>query len=423
MLKTKFDKLLFAVAAIMCIAVAAVFVVDRLKQQDPVGNFELLSKSDLDGEELLLSNELPGRKGSPTDEDVIAVSEPPVPDVEEQRSVSLAPSTTPSIDDSEDDQPLVLSQEDDISVNDSGWESCDLVRYTAMNTRLRSAPGTDEVEVIDLLPSGEKINVISRNDSWSKVVDSKGREGYILSSLLVKNKPSDSVAVNRTRYTRVDLRMRETAGTDGSYMLTIPGGTKLTEISVQGSWSQVELADGSKGYVNNEYLTANQPQTTRTAATTKSTSKPVRESTSPASEPTAKPTPEPAETKAKAAESASTSMKINLTESERRDVAALLRLEGGGESRACQKMIVEVIFNQWKSRGGSISDTIYAKGLFTVADRISGTTPKAIQYEIVDEVCRDGVFIPSSVLYFRYGYYHSFGTPYTCIGNTYFSSR
>ena len=59
-----------------------------------------------------------------------------------------------------------------------------------MNTRLRAqASAESDQDIIDVLPSGEKVNVISRSDSWSEVIDSKGRKGFILSELLSKNPP------------------------------------------------------------------------------------------------------------------------------------------------------------------------------------------------------------------------------------------
>lgn len=117
------------------------------------------------------------------------------------------------------------------------------------------------------------------------------------------------------------------------------------------------------------------------------------------------------------------SAKFTLTKQERRDVAALIYLEGGAESKACQKMIAEVIFNQWRSRGGSIYNTLYAKNLFSPAQKIKKTAPKQTQYDIVDEICKNGVSIPSDVLYFRAGHYHSWATPYKKIGKTYFSRK
>ena len=89
---------------------------------------------------------------------------------------------------------------------------------------------------------------------------------------------------------------------------------------------------------------------------------------------------------------------FNLTSAERRDVAALLYLEAGSTSYQCQKLVAEVIFNQWRSRGGSIYDTLYAPNLFTPAYSISYTTPMQTQFDIVDTICSYGVSIPWNVL-------------------------
>lgn len=114
----------------------------------------------------------------------------------------------------------------------------------------------------------------------------------------------------------------------------------------------------------------------------------------------------------------------NITSEERDMLARLLYLEGGSTSRKCQKMIMEVVFNHYDVRGGktSLKDIVYAKNMFTPASRISKTKATKVQYEIVDEVCRDGVTIlPKNVLYFRASYYHSWATPYIHIDNVYFS--
>ena len=113
-----------------------------------------------------------------------------------------------------------------------------------------------------------------------------------------------------------------------------------------------------------------------------------------------------------------------ITPEERHMLARLLYLEGGSTSRKCQKMIMEVVFNHYENRGRktSLTDIVYSKNLFSPASRINSTKAQQTQYDIVDEICRDGVTIlPSNVLYFRASYYHSWAKPYTNIDNVYFS--
>lgn len=114
----------------------------------------------------------------------------------------------------------------------------------------------------------------------------------------------------------------------------------------------------------------------------------------------------------------------NITSAERDMLASLLYLEGGSTSRKCQKMIMEVVFNHYEHRGRktSLTDIVYTKNMFSPAGRIKSTKAQQTQYDIVDEICQNGVTIlPSYVLYFRASYHHSWATPYTNIDNVYFS--
>ena len=118
------------------------------------------------------------------------------------------------------------------------------------------------------------------------------------------------------------------------------------------------------------------------------------------------------------------SMVYNISAEERDMLARLLYLEGGSTSYKCQKMIMEVVFNHYEYRGrkSSFTDIVYTKNLFSPAQKIKNTKARQIQYDIVDEICRDGMTIlPSYVLYFRASYHHSWATPYTDIDNVYFS--
>lgn len=315
MLKTKLDKLLIAVATLLCVIVAAVFVSDRLKQQAPVRSFERIPARSV-SDEKIITPELAGRKETPTDE----TTEPDV-SAEESTAVETtiaAAEAVPPVA-KQNDVPIieksnVEESDSEIAVTtvSSVWKSCDLTRYTVMNTRLRAqASAESDQDIIDVLPSGEKVNVISRSDSWSEVIDSKGRKGFILSELLSKNPPQSkpkTVKVNRTKYTAVDLRMRKQPNADGEYMLTIPKGEAVIELSLQGDWSLIEYSD-LKGYVNNPYLTTKKPTRKNSTTTTTQTPTTSKEQTSaPTSAPTTVATDPPAtEKKAEPTEEKATS--------------------------------------------------------------------------------------------------------------------
>lgn len=111
---------------------------------------------------------------------------------------------------------------------------------------------------------------------------------------------------------------------------------------------------------------------------------------------------------------------VQLTESERRDFAALIMLESQGESMECKKAVASVVINRMRINGLSLREVLYADNQFEPAPYISSTEGNADCYEAVDYVCAYGPTIPLYVTYFA-TYYFGFAIPYTVIDHTYFS--
>jgi spore germination cell wall hydrolase CwlJ-like protein len=120
----------------------------------------------------------------------------------------------------------------------------------------------------------------------------------------------------------------------------------------------------------------------------------------------------------------STKYVYNITSEERKMLAALVYLEANVESIECQRAIVSVIINRWKSGywGKSLYSVIYAPNQFSPANLISSTTPTATNYAAVDYVLKNDTTLPSYVLYFRANYHFNWSgyVPYTKISNTCF---
>lgn len=114
---------------------------------------------------------------------------------------------------------------------------------------------------------------------------------------------------------------------------------------------------------------------------------------------------------------------IALTEEEKEMFATIIFLEGGGESYECQLAIGSVILNRLMNGhwGNTLEDVLYAKNQFTPAHRISSTTPRDTQRQVVEQLLTEGTTLPYYVMYFRAWYYFSWATPYTDIDDTYFS--
>lgn len=126
---------------------------------------------------------------------------------------------------------------------------------------------------------------------------------------------------------------------------------------------------------------------------------------------------------------------IQLTDSEKYQLAALIYREARGESYECQLACVSVVINRFTcgqkgyegaGKYNSIEDVIYAPSQFSPAHLIPSTTPTQTQIDAVEYVCQNGPTIPEYVCYFRASYYHNWGPKYanyTYIDETYFSYK
>ena len=81
--------------------------------------------------------------------------------------------------------------------------------------------------------------------------------------------------------------------------------------------------------------------------------------------------------------------------------------------------VVETILNRSEIYGKTIEEVVYEPYQYSVADNgePDETVRKAVDIALISNT------YPDDMIYFRSGYYHSFGTPYRQIGNHYFSLK
>ena len=115
--------------------------------------------------------------------------------------------------------------------------------------------------------------------------------------------------------------------------------------------------------------------------------------------------------------------KIALTKQEQEMLAALIYLEGRGESYECQLAIGSVVLNRLSngSWGSTLKKVIYSPGQFSTAKNIAKTKPTKTQYQVVEQLMKEGSTLPSYVMYFRAKRYFSWAIDYRKIDNTCFS--
>ena len=116
--------------------------------------------------------------------------------------------------------------------------------------------------------------------------------------------------------------------------------------------------------------------------------------------------------------------RYKITLEEKDMLVRLVFLEANTESLECQKAVISVVINRWKSGywGDTLHDVVYAKGQFSTAKNIPIAIPTANNYEAVDDVLRNGCTLPEYVLYFRADYHFNWKgyVPYKAIDHTYF---
>ena len=114
----------------------------------------------------------------------------------------------------------------------------------------------------------------------------------------------------------------------------------------------------------------------------------------------------------------------DITSEEREMLARLVYREANTESIECQKAVVSVVINRWKSGqwGNTLEDVVYAKSQFSPSDLLYKTTPNETNYNAVDEVIKNGTTLPEYILYFRSDYHFNWNgyNSYAKIGDTCF---
>lgn len=124
------------------------------------------------------------------------------------------------------------------------------IMVTTANLNMRTGPSTS-YSIIRVIPNGAEVKVLSTANGWARVVYG-GSEGYSSLSYL-KLKSTSPPTSTDVRVTTEELNLRSGPGTNYSIIAVMPAGSKVTVLSVSGSWAKVVY--GSKeGYAHTGYL-------------------------------------------------------------------------------------------------------------------------------------------------------------------------
>ncbi|MBO4688769.1 MAG: C40 family peptidase [Clostridiales bacterium] len=128
------------------------------------------------------------------------------------------------------------------------------------NTQLKEIPNMDSTTIANIDRSAEVVR-IAVGDTWSLIRTADGIEGYVLSASLSKemvfNEIDRDVWVNTN-----DLRLRSEPNTECEVIRYLDRWTHLHCSGIAANqWYQVELDDGTHGYVYVSYTTTKPPPT------------------------------------------------------------------------------------------------------------------------------------------------------------------
>ena len=116
----------------------------------------------------------------------------------------------------------------------------------------RSGPSTS-YSVIGKLSSGDKVEVISTSNGWSKI-KYNGQTGYVSSKYLSSSVPESSTTA--TKYVNASsLNVRSGPSTNNSVIGKLSSGDKVEVISTSNGWSKIKY-NGQTGYVSSKYLSS-----------------------------------------------------------------------------------------------------------------------------------------------------------------------
>ena len=127
----------------------------------------------------------------------------------------------------------------------AGAASAERLAVSAPVANIRSGPGTSHA----LLWKVEKyfpIRVIEKSGEWYHFEDFEGDKGWVHQSLV----SNISTVVTKND----ECNIRSGPGTSHTIIFTVEKGIPFKVLEREGSWLQIEHADGDKGWIHNSLV-------------------------------------------------------------------------------------------------------------------------------------------------------------------------
>lgn len=137
---------------------------------------------------------------------------------------------------------------------DKGGSGLPLPRFVSLKSsrvNLRVGPGKDYAVDWMYLKSGLPMEVIQEYDTWRRVRDADGTEGWVSQSLLSGKRTAFAAPWHRGKDTMISLRTKPDAGAPALAVIE-PGALGVIE-TCDGAWCRMKFA-GEEGYVEQTLL-------------------------------------------------------------------------------------------------------------------------------------------------------------------------
>ncbi len=132
------------------------------------------------------------------------------------------------------------------------------VTASSLNVREKA---TTSSKVIGSVKKNAALTLLKKSGTWGQVKLSNGKTGWVSMKYLTTKKPSTPASNLGTYYVTVSsLNVREKATTSSKVIGSVKKNAALTLLKKSGTWGQVKLSNGKKGWVSTKYLTTKKPE-------------------------------------------------------------------------------------------------------------------------------------------------------------------
>ncbi len=127
----------------------------------------------------------------------------------------------------------------------AGTANAERLAVSAAEANIRSGPGTDH-NVIWKVEKYFPILVLEKSGEWYQFEDFEGDKGWVHQSLVSK---ISTVITNNEA-----CNIRSGPGTNDQIIFTVEKGIPFKVLNREGSWINIEHADGDKGWIHKSLI-------------------------------------------------------------------------------------------------------------------------------------------------------------------------